>query len=140
MTDDSEIRRAVIQSIRTPRAGQTRLGAIPNNINPETGKTNFRARRLSRNWIPDNLINGIHLLSMSIGNVVCALRIMNGEEPGKCLFHNPDRPEAFDAPWALSCGVNELNMDLILTKGHVEPLSKQEILDFYDQTKDKSAE
>ncbi len=106
----------------------------------DDGKTNFRARRLSRNWIPDNLINGLHLLSMSIGNVVCALRIMNGEEPGKCLFHNPDPPEALDAPWALSCGVNEINMDLILTKDHVEPLSKQEILDFYDKPKDKGAE
>lgn len=43
VTDDSEIRRTVVQSIRTLRAGQTRLGAIPNNIDPERGKTNFRA-------------------------------------------------------------------------------------------------
>lgn len=103
-------------------------------------KTNFRARRLSRNWIPANLINGLHLLSMSIGNVVCALRIMNGEAPGKCLFHNPDRPEAFDAPWALSCGVNGMKMDVILTKSHIEPLSKQDILDSYDTPKDERAE
>ena len=95
-------------------------------------KVNFRAKRMSRNWIPENLLNGLHLLSMSIGNVVSALRLMNGEEPGTCMFHNPDRAEGFDAPWNLSCGVNDINMDLILTKEQVEPRSKQEILDWYD--------
>lgn len=97
------------------------------------GKTNFRARRLSRNWSPNNLFNGIHILSMSIGNVVSALRIMNGEAPDKCVFQNPDRPEAFDAPWKVSCGVNDINMDLILTEDQVEACSKQEILDCYDR-------
>jgi hypothetical protein len=41
--EDAEVIRAVVQSIRALTAGQTRLGAIPNNIDPDTGKTNFRA-------------------------------------------------------------------------------------------------
>ena len=95
------------------------------------GKSNFRARRLSRNWVPENFINALHLLSMSISNVVSTLRIVNGEDPGKCLFHNPDRPEAFDTPWSLSCGLTDANMDRILTADQVEPKTKQEILDVY---------
>jgi hypothetical protein len=41
--EDPEITGAVVRSIRALRAGQTRLGAIPNNIDPDNGKTNFRA-------------------------------------------------------------------------------------------------
>ena len=40
---DAEIAGAVVRSIRALEAGQTRLGAIPNNIDPDTGKSNFRA-------------------------------------------------------------------------------------------------
>ena len=112
--------------------GGSMFGTSFHTVEKLADKVNFRAKRMSRNWIPENLINGLHLLAMSIGNVVSALRVTNGEEPGTCMFHNPDRPEGFDAPWRLSCGVNDMNMDLILTKEQVKPCSKQEILDWYD--------
>jgi hypothetical protein len=40
---DAQICAATLASIRTLRNGQTRLGEIPNNIDPDTGKSNFRA-------------------------------------------------------------------------------------------------
>lgn len=95
------------------------------------GRTNFRARQNSRNWIPDNLAEGLYLLAWSIGNVVGCLRILNGEEPGKCRFSNPNSPDAFDAPWKLSPGVTDCSFDLILSPEHVDPRSKKDILDSY---------
>lgn len=97
------------------------------------GRTNFRARRVARNWIPDNMAEGLHLLAWSIGNVVCALRIVNGEKPGGCRFHNPNSPEMFDVPWRLSPGVTDCSFDSELSPEQVEPRSKQEILDSYDR-------
>lgn len=41
--DDELIHRAVIRSIESLSNAQTRLGAIPNNVDPESGKANFRA-------------------------------------------------------------------------------------------------
>ena len=41
--DDELIRHAVVSSIQTLAMAQTRLGAIPNNVDPDTGKANFRA-------------------------------------------------------------------------------------------------
>jgi len=92
---------------------------------------NFRARRIARNWIPDNMAEGLYLLAWSIGNVVGCLRILNGEEPGKCQFHNPNSPESFDLPWKLSPGVTDCSFDTNLPAEGVEPRSKREILDSY---------
>ncbi|MCW5979926.1 MAG: hypothetical protein KIT09_17730 [Bryobacteraceae bacterium] len=41
--EDDEIHRAVLSSIESLAAAQTRLGEIPNNVDPETGRANFRA-------------------------------------------------------------------------------------------------
>ena len=41
--DDEVIHQAIATSLETLASAQTRLGAIPNNVDPDTGKANFRA-------------------------------------------------------------------------------------------------
>jgi hypothetical protein len=43
LIDDEFISQAVLKSIRTLSRVQTRLGSIPNNVDPDSGKANFRA-------------------------------------------------------------------------------------------------
>jgi hypothetical protein len=43
VSKDDRIRGAICRSLRTLASAQTPLGAIPNNIDPETGRANFRA-------------------------------------------------------------------------------------------------
>lgn len=105
-------------------------------VNLAEGNRNFRAKRTHRNWVPENMIKGVHLISMSIGNVVSMLKILNGVDPRKCLFHSPDSPEAFKAPWALTPGVLSFSMDLTIEPAHVRPLTKQEILAMYTKESD----
>ena len=112
--------------------GGSRFGSsffVPVNLGE--GKRNFRAKRTHRNWVPENTINGVHLISMSIGNVVSALKIFNGVEPQKCKFHNPDTPDAFEAPWALTPGVLNFSMDANIDPSYIRPLTKPEILGRY---------
>lgn len=103
------------------------------------GKTNFRARQNSRNWIPDNLANALYLLAMSIGNVASALRVLNGDPPDQCEFKNPDAPDQFDAAWRLSPGVTDCSFDLTLVPEQVQPRSGKEILDSYKDSPSPSA-
>jgi len=96
-----------------------------------TDKLNFRPRRHSRNWSPQNLANGLFLISMSIQNIASWLRIVNGVLPSKCKFENPTSEDAFEQPWKESVGVTHSSFDLVMEAGHLKPFSKNEILQFY---------
>ena len=94
---------------------------------------NFRPRRHSRNWSPHNLANGLTLLSMSINNVICWLRAVNGVQLNKCRFENPTTKEIFDEPWKEHVGINHINMDMIIEKEHITPFSRDDILRTYKE-------
>jgi hypothetical protein len=113
--------------------GESRYGTSYCTIeNLGSGRTNFRARQHSRNWIPGNLAEGLHLLAWSIGNVVGCLRILNGEVPGNCRFLNPSSAEAFDAPWKLSPGVTDCSFDSTLSPEYIDSQTNRDILDSYE--------
>lgn len=96
---------------------------------------NFRPRRQLRNWQPENLIFGLHLISMSINNVISFLKILNGVSGDKCIFKNPDSKDKFDLPWKKSVGVFNVNMDTVIGRDDIEPCNKESILKSYeDQT------
>ena len=75
-------------------------------------RLHFQPKRVSRNWVPANLVYGLRLLAMSIGNVTSFLRIVNGDTPESCRFEAPTDEGGFDKPWAELCGVNSMTMDL----------------------------
>lgn len=70
-----------------------------------TDKLNFRPRRHSRNWSPQNLANGLFLISMSIQNITSWLRMVNGAPPNKCRFEHPTSEDVFELPWKESVGI-----------------------------------
>lgn len=97
-----------------------------------SNRMNFRPRKQSRNWNPENLANGLILLSMSINNVVSFLRIFNGVPPDKCKFTTPTEEEVFEEPWNRCVGIDCANFDTIVESGHITPFTKDEIIRSYE--------
>jgi hypothetical protein len=91
-------------------------------------KLHCRPKRVSRNWVPENVVNGLGLLAMSIRNVTSFLRWVNGEQPQECRFEAPTEETAFDLPWAQHCGVTSSSMDTTLRVEHVNLFTKEEVL------------
>lgn len=63
-------------------------------------------------WLLETTILKIQLLSMSMENILAATRVHNGAAANTILFHRPQDPAAFDAPWTKSTGVTGFNMNL----------------------------
>lgn len=99
----------------------------------EGNRVNFRPRSQSRNWNPENLANGLILLSMSINNVVSFLRILNGIKPDKCKFTAPTEEDVFEEPWKRCVGVDSANFDTIIESAHITPCTKDDILKSYQK-------
>jgi len=90
-------------------------------------------RRVSLNWMPENLVHGLEMLSLSLTNVSAYLRSLNGDKREDCQFFGPEQADAFDAPWAKHPGVISSSMDTRITAEHIRPWSRQEVLDLLDQ-------
>ena len=93
-----------------------------------TDKLHFRPRRVSRNWIPQNMIDGLGLLAMSIQNATSFLRWVNGEPGEQCRYDAPIEETAFDLPWAQHCGLTSSSMDTTIVAEHVSLWTKDEVL------------
>jgi hypothetical protein len=65
---------------------------------------------------------------MSCSNVVAALKVINGAEPGKTEFVRPSDPAAFEQPWSVSVGVTAFNVDHVIRPEDIEFYSNEEIL------------
>ena len=61
--------------------------------------SHVRLRRQRVNWNPVAMGQALRLVSMSIQNILSALRIANGEEPETLRFDRPGDPAFFEAPW-----------------------------------------
>jgi len=99
----------------------------------ENAKMNFRPRRHHRNWSPQNLGYANLLVAMSIGNVVSALRILNGDNPKECKFENPADVEMFDKPWEILLDVTEFGIDSISSAKGIDKYDKSYVLESYEQ-------
>jgi hypothetical protein len=112
--------------------GGSKFGSSFHKIEPfPNEKLNFRGRKVARNWVPENLVDGVHLLAWSIGNVVTALRIMNRDKSTDCEIRHPQTLDLFDAPWAKCPGASSFTLDTIIKSDVIKPLSKDQILDSY---------
>jgi hypothetical protein len=96
---------------------------------------NFQPRFHSRNWNPENLVNELGLLSMSIHNVISFLRFINDMPREKCSLRAPDTKEAFDTSWKPLIGVTELSMGTTITSEHIKLCTKEEVLQSYAPAK-----
>ncbi len=89
----------------------------------------FRVVRKSINWVPENLVNGLVLISMSINNVLSYLKILNGEDPTTCLFKFIKNSEDFHKPWEKPVDVISGSTEIIFSAENISRFTKEEILD-----------
>lgn len=73
-------------------------------------KQHIQLRRNSTNWDPEDMAWGLHLISISISNIVSFLKIINGVDATKVKFNFPRDTETFQEPWrrTTSLGVTSL--------------------------------
>jgi hypothetical protein len=97
----------------------------------DDGARNFRVRKQLMNWNPDNMVWGARMISLSIQNVVACLRSINNATPESIEFRIPDDADDYMRPWSHPVGVERANFAPTLTREHIQPLSKDEILRAY---------
>lgn len=89
----------------------------------------IRSRKVSINWKIEKVALLLHLTSMSINNVVSALKIINGAEAGTCKFIRPQEDSEFDRPWEYSPGVKSCSIDFVIDDNQVHMATRSELLD-----------
>lgn len=88
------------------RIGGSRFGSTFFATEPvRSAKWHIRTRRTSLNWLPEPMVQRLELVSMSIANVVGALRCDLGIDPVTVKWSRPASPEAFQEVWRQSPGV-----------------------------------
>jgi regulator of extracellular matrix RemA (YlzA/DUF370 family) len=92
---------------------------------------NFRIRSVSLNWNPESLVLRLHLIAISIGNVISFARIVNGLSPELATFSRPVDASEFSRPWTTTVGVNSCSIDTIIKADDVTPMTKEQILASY---------
>lgn len=75
---------------------------------------NWAVRKCSRNWVPDNMIAGLVLLSISINNIVWFLRAEGGDSTPQ-QFQRPSDFGLFHAPWAVRLEWDQMDEHPMLT-------------------------
>lgn len=92
------------------------------------GRLHQFPRRTMRNWSPIGMASGLQLMAMSIQDIASYLRIVGGDDPETCGFATPLDMDAFDAPWTEPIGVTFMNMDMVVRKDQIQPLTRGEVL------------
>jgi len=106
---------------------------IPEKIGDN--KLHFRVRRHSRNWKPENFVYGLHLISLSLQNILSFLKVINGVDAATVEFSWPSDESHFEESWRSVAGVTSMGMDTIIMPEHITPFSKDEILTVYKANK-----
>jgi hypothetical protein len=96
-------------------------------------KLHVRTRRTSLNWTPMSLAQRLSLVSMSISNVVGALRCGLGVDPSTVEFHRPVPLAAFESVWAREPGTRSTSIDSIIRIEPSDELTKEELIGILEQ-------
>jgi len=101
-----------------------------------TSKHHIRTRRTSINWSPEALALRLSLVSMSIANVIGALRCGLGADPNVVEFVRPDPLDAFDQVWQTQPSSKSYAMDSIIRideSDESDEMPKAELLDILEK-------
>ena len=106
------------------------------NVLEKIGEHNFhqQSKITSRNWSPIDIAWALHLVSISISNVVAALKILNGTPAEQVNFHWPSELETFSEPWKRSMKLGVTSMTGFGNNIHpllIKPFTREEILSNY---------
>lgn len=96
-------------------------------IGKREGNRSIRSRRVSINWKIEKVVLLTQLVSMSINNVVSALKIANDAKAETCRFLRPKDDEDFEKPWGYSPGVTNCSMDFVINEEEVIFVTKNEL-------------
>lgn len=114
--------------------GKSKFGTSYYNVGEiDDFKRHVQITRNSRNWDPEDMVWGLKLISISISNIVSALKIFNGTKPDEVQFHWPNDLEVFKEPSkrTQSLGVASSGFKIIIPKEVVTDFSKEEITQKY---------
>ncbi|HXD30119.1 MAG TPA: hypothetical protein VN643_03320 [Pyrinomonadaceae bacterium] len=102
--------------------------------------SNFTVSHQSLNWIPDNYVDALRLVSSSIHNVIAFLRILHGVPRSEVpfIYHGDD--ETYQLPWSRSTGMTGFRWHSQIRPEGVAPLSKDEILCVYKEGKNEEVD
>jgi hypothetical protein len=95
-------------------------------------KLHFRLLKHSTNWSPEKFYLGLHILSLSLQNVLSYLKIVNGLEPSSVEFAWPDNEAHFQDMWNSQPNVSETSMNSLISPDHIIQFTKEEILSVYE--------
>lgn len=98
---------------------------------------NFTVSHQALNWVPENYVDALHLISASIHNAVAFLRIMHGVPRTEVPFTYYKDEESYQLPWSRSTGMTELRWNSQITEIAIKPLTKEDILSVYVEGKDE---
>lgn len=93
---------------------------------------NFTVQMIRRNWHPLNMAFALQFISMSISNLINAIKLIYGADPSELKFTYPTNIEDFGKPWEKRSGALTFSMNALIEEKHVKPLTKEEILAYYD--------
>lgn len=78
-------------------------------------------------WLLEATILKIQLLSTSMENVLASARVRSGAPAGSVLFHRPQDPTAFEAPWTMSTGLTGFKTALLGPGEGVRRITAKEV-------------
>ena len=82
------------------------------------------------------MVWGLHLISMSLANVISGLKIVNGVSADRVQFRWPSDSEVFKEPWKRTASIGVISMKaptMAITEELIEPFSKDEMLARYTE-------
>ncbi len=100
----------------------------------EKQNRSYRSRKVSLNWSAEQVALLLQLVSMSLGNVIAALKIVNNIPPSDVQFFRPIESDAFEKPWQTSIGVTSCTLDYSIDAANFEKTTKQQLEDIVRST------
>jgi hypothetical protein len=97
----------------------------------DKAKRQFILLKHSRSWQIENFYFGLHLISLSLQNILSYLKIVNGVEPSQVQFAWPDDETHFQEPWKTHPSISGISMNNIITAENITPFSNEQILSVY---------
>ena len=128
--------------VRAPKENMQLLGKNEYGSSYITAKRykehphHMQIKRHHRNWHPEDFGWGLHMISLSIKNIVSTLKILNGVNPKKVKFKWFDDFSVFIKPWEQrkSIGVTSMSASFLdIPEEFINPFSDKKIVELYDQ-------
>ncbi len=105
----------------------------------DKSKRNFRLLRHSRGWQVENFYYGLHLISLSLQNILSFLKVGNGLDSSNVEFAWPSPESLFEEPWKKHPSLGGISMNSVITPEHISPYSDDEILSIYKVDEDEQS-